>query len=196
MTWHASKRYRSAERVPHIMLASLLGAATPMVSALAGAGAGQQQQRSALRCPSPAGGLAPCAGALMPSGSSSSSSFMRGAGVPGRGPRRCGRSRGGVTSTRALFGALEKMLKGEPGERTRQQYQNQVAAVNSFAPAVASLSDEELRGKTAEFKSRLAGGATLEQLLPEAFAVRGDALCVLRHALWQPRRVRQGCREG
>ena len=154
-----------------------MGAATPMASALAGAGAGMQQQRSALRCPSPAGGLAPCAGALMPSGSSSSSSsFMRGAGVPARGPRRCGRSRSGVTSTRALFGALEKMLKGEPGERTRQQYQNQVAAVNSFAPAVASLSDEELRGKTAEFKSRLAGGATLEQLLPEAFAVRGDAV--------------------
>ena len=110
---------------------------------------------------------------------------MRGVGVPGRGPRRCGRSRGGVTSTRALFGALEKMIKGEPGERTRQQYQNQVAAVNSFAPAVAALSDEQLRGKTAEFKGRLAGGATLEQLLPEAFAVRVATLCALCLVLWR-----------
>ena len=163
-------------------MASLLGAAPPMASALAGAGL--QQQRSALRCPSPA--LAPCAGASLPSSSSSSgSSFMRGVGVPGRGPRRCGRSRGGVTSTRALFGALEKMIKGEPGERTRQQYQNQVAAVNSFAPAVAALSDEQLRGKTAEFKGRLAGGATLEQLLPEAFAVRVATLCALCLVLWR-----------
>lgn len=77
-----------------------------------------------------------------------------------------------------MFANLEKMLKGEPGERTRQQYQSQVAAVNSFAPAVAALSDEQLRAKTQEFRTRLAGGAKLDQVLPEAFAVRAHSLAL------------------
>jgi preprotein translocase subunit SecA len=53
-----------------------------------------------------------------------------------------------------------------------------VAAVNSFAPAVAALSDEQLRAKTQEFRTRLAGGATLDQVLPEAFAVRAHSLAL------------------
>jgi hypothetical protein len=72
----------------------------------------------------------------------------------------------------SLFGALEKLLKGDPSARTQQQYAPQVAAVNAFAPACAALSDDELKVKTAEFRDRLAGGATLDSLLPEAFAVR------------------------
>ncbi|CAN2214072.1 SecA Preprotein translocase subunit SecA (ATPase, RNA helicase) [Candidatus Nanopelagicaceae bacterium] len=50
-----------------------------------------------------------------------------------------------------------------------------VDQVNSFEPATTALSDEALRGKTSEFKTRLASGETLDGLLPEAFAVVREA---------------------
>jgi hypothetical protein len=83
--------------------------------------------------------------------------------------------RRGAVRVSSMFGALERLLKGDPSDRTRQAYASQVAAVNSFAPAMGRLTDDELRAKTDEFKARLAAGATLEQLLPEAFAVRRSA---------------------
>ncbi len=50
-----------------------------------------------------------------------------------------------------------------------------VDQVNAFEPAVSPLTDEALRAKTAEFKSRFAAGETLDDLLPEAFAVIREA---------------------
>ena len=50
-----------------------------------------------------------------------------------------------------------------------------VDQVNAFEPAISPLSDEALRAKTAEFKSRFAGGESLDDLLPEAFAVIREA---------------------
>jgi preprotein translocase subunit SecA len=50
-----------------------------------------------------------------------------------------------------------------------------VPAINALEPAMQALSDADLKGKTAEFKGRLAKGETLEQLLPEAFAVVREA---------------------
>ena len=50
-----------------------------------------------------------------------------------------------------------------------------VEKIESLRPAMQALSDEELRGKTREFKNRLAEGATLDDLLPEAFAVVREA---------------------
>ena len=50
-----------------------------------------------------------------------------------------------------------------------------VDKIESLRPAMQALSDEELRGKTREFKNRLAEGATLDDLLPEAFAVVREA---------------------
>ena len=50
-----------------------------------------------------------------------------------------------------------------------------VQAVNAFEEQMVALSDEQLRAKTAEFKARLAKGETLDQLLPEAFAVCREA---------------------
>ncbi len=53
--------------------------------------------------------------------------------------------------------------------------------VEALAPTMAALSDEELRGKTKEYKERLANGATLDDLLPEAYAtVREAAKRVLK----------------
>src|SRR5512139_2908431 len=46
-----------------------------------------------------------------------------------------------------------------------------VDKINSFESIVSSLSDEQLKDKTSEFKSRLAAGETLDDILPEAFAV-------------------------
>src|SRR5688500_4027263 len=51
--------------------------------------------------------------------------------------------------------------------------------INSYFEEYHSLSEEELRGKTAEFKKRLEEGETLDDLLPEAFAVIKEAC--LRH---------------
>lgn len=50
----------------------------------------------------------------------------------------------------------------------------QVDQINTMEPALQKLSDEELRAKTGEFKARLSQGETLEDLLPEAFAVRSS----------------------
>jgi hypothetical protein len=63
-----------------------------------------------------------------------------------------------------------------------------VDQINVLEPQMQALSDEELRAKTVEFKRRVAGGESLEAILPEAFAVRrregggGAALRALRKA--------------
>ena len=50
-----------------------------------------------------------------------------------------------------------------------------VAKINSLEEGISKLTDEELRGKTKEFKDRFANGETLDNLLPEAFAVVREA---------------------
>lgn len=50
-----------------------------------------------------------------------------------------------------------------------------VQVVNSFEEQMVALTDEQLRAKTEEFKARIAKGETLDQLLPEAFAVCREA---------------------
>lgn len=64
---------------------------------------------------------------------------------------------------------------GDPAEKTRQQYADRVAAVNKLEPAMQELSDDDLRAKTKELKARVAGGASLDDVLPEAFAVVREA---------------------
>jgi preprotein translocase subunit SecA len=60
---------------------------------------------------------------------------------------------------------------GTGAERDIQRLTPLVDQVNSFGAAIGALSNDQLRGKTAEFKERLSKGATLDELLPEAFAV-------------------------
>jgi preprotein translocase subunit SecA len=72
------------------------------------------------------------------------------------------------------FNFLSRIF-GSQNERTIKRLRPMVDQINSHEPAIAALSDEALRGKTAEFKQRLAGGETLDQLLPEAFAVVREA---------------------
>jgi preprotein translocase subunit SecA len=60
---------------------------------------------------------------------------------------------------------------GSRNDRLVKQYMQKVGAINAFEPAMEKLSDSELAGKTAEFKSRITTGESLDKLLPEAFAV-------------------------
>ena len=64
---------------------------------------------------------------------------------------------------------------GSRNERLLKQYGQQVRTINALEPTIAALSDEDLREKTQELKKRVADGATLEDVLPEAFAVVREA---------------------
>ncbi|HLO03623.1 MAG TPA: preprotein translocase subunit SecA [Symbiobacteriaceae bacterium] len=60
-------------------------------------------------------------------------------------------------------------------ERVVNRHRKTVAQINALEPQIQRLSDAELSHKTVEFRERLAKGETLEQLLPEAFAVVREA---------------------
>ncbi|HSD60130.1 MAG TPA: DEAD/DEAH box helicase, partial [Burkholderiales bacterium] len=68
-----------------------------------------------------------------------------------------------------------KKIFGSRNERLLKQYGAAVRRVNDLEPDISGLSDEELRAKTGEFRARLAAGAALDDLLPEAFAVVREA---------------------
>lgn len=59
--------------------------------------------------------------------------------------------------------------------REIRKYQKRVVLINSFESAIQALGDDELRGKTAEFRERSERGESLDDLLPEAFAVVREA---------------------
>lgn len=67
--------------------------------------------------------------------------------------------------------ALLKKIFGTKNEREMKRLWPMVDRINALEPQTASLSDEQLRAKTPEFRSRLEGGETLDDLLPEAFAM-------------------------
>ena len=64
---------------------------------------------------------------------------------------------------------------GSRNDRLIKQYRRKVAAINKLEPEMKALSDDQLKAKTAEFRQRLADGASLDSLLPEAFAVVREA---------------------
>ena len=73
-----------------------------------------------------------------------------------------------------ITGLLKKIF-GSRNDRLLRQYRHAVRAINALEPGIEKLSDDALKAKTAEFKQRFAGGETLDQLLPEAFAVVREA---------------------
>jgi preprotein translocase subunit SecA len=70
-----------------------------------------------------------------------------------------------------MLGRIVKGLFGSKNERELKRLDPLVQQINELEPGLQALSDEELRAKTDEFRARFAGGETLEDLLPEAFAV-------------------------
>ncbi len=69
-----------------------------------------------------------------------------------------------------MFGFLKKIF-GTAQDRLLRKYSKIVEKVNAFDEKYKSLSDDELRNKTAEFRERFEKGETLDDLLPEAYAV-------------------------
>ncbi|MGZ4378471.1 MAG: preprotein translocase subunit SecA [Gaiellaceae bacterium] len=72
------------------------------------------------------------------------------------------------------LGSFEKILRVGEGRRMKRLAE-QAAYITSIEPEFSELSDDELRGKTAEFRERLENGETLEELLFEAFAAVREA---------------------
>ena len=74
-----------------------------------------------------------------------------------------------------MIGALLKKIIGTKNDRIIKEISVVLEEVNRLEPAMTALADDELRAKTPEFKERLRGGASLDDLLPEAFAVAREA---------------------
>ena len=73
-----------------------------------------------------------------------------------------------------IRGLLKKFI-GSKNERDLKRLQPLVEQINALEPEFEKLTDEQLPGKTSEFRQRLESGETLEQLLPEAFATVREA---------------------
>jgi len=64
---------------------------------------------------------------------------------------------------------------GSRNQRLLKTYGRNVERINALEPAISALPDEALRAKTQDFRNRFAAGETLDDLLPEAFAVVREA---------------------
>ncbi|ARU61113.1 preprotein translocase subunit SecA [Tumebacillus avium] len=73
-----------------------------------------------------------------------------------------------------MLGLLKKIV-GDSNEREIKKLSKLVQRINLLEPDVERLSDDELRGKTFEFKERFTRGESLDDMLPEAFAVVREA---------------------
>ncbi|MFW5708934.1 MAG: preprotein translocase subunit SecA [Chloroflexota bacterium] len=70
-----------------------------------------------------------------------------------------------------MLKSLVKMVVGDPMERALSKYRERAEEINTLEPEIQKLSDTALAAKTDEFKKRLSDGETLDDILPEAFAV-------------------------
>src|SRR3954465_6262187 len=75
----------------------------------------------------------------------------------------------------AVIETLLAKVVGTQNERELKRLRPVVAAINALEPTIQALSDDQLRGKTPEFRERIAKGETLDDLLVEAFAVVREA---------------------
>ena len=74
-----------------------------------------------------------------------------------------------------MFATLAKSVFGSSNDRYVAKLRRTVEAINGFEPTISALTDVELRNQTATFRQRLEGGASLDDLLPEAFATVREA---------------------
>src|SRR6266852_952271 len=74
-----------------------------------------------------------------------------------------------------MLDTLLAKVVGTQNDRELKRLRPVVTEVNAFEPAIKALSDDQLRGKTTELRQRFANGETLDDLLPEAFAVVREA---------------------
>ena len=79
-----------------------------------------------------------------------------------------------------MIGQLLTNVIGTQNEREIKRLRPSVAEINALEPTIQPLSDDQLRAKTAEFRQRIADGASVDDLLPEAFAacsICGTSTC-------------------
>jgi preprotein translocase subunit SecA len=81
-----------------------------------------------------------------------------------------------------VFGFIKKLI-GTHNDREIKRIQGHVEAVNALENEIKALSDDQLKAKTPQLKDKLANGSTLEEILPEAFAV-------VREASWRTLEMR------
>jgi preprotein translocase subunit SecA len=74
-----------------------------------------------------------------------------------------------------MFGGLAKTIFGSANDRYVRSLQKIVDKINGFEPTISAMTDDELRGQTEIFRKRLADGADLDDLIPEAFATVREA---------------------
>ena len=89
-----------------------------------------------------------------------------------------------AASSKSLAQRLVQAVFGSRNDRLLKRMRKSVEAINQLEPGLQSLSDDELRAKTTEFRSRYQNGETLDDLLPEAFAVvreTGKRVLGMRH---------------
>ena len=70
-----------------------------------------------------------------------------------------------------MVNLLLKKIFGTKTERELKRIQPLVEQINAIEHSLSGLSEDELRSKTDEFRSRISSGDTLDEVLPEAFAV-------------------------
>jgi len=83
-----------------------------------------------------------------------------------------------------MFNRILTRVFGSRNDRLIKRYNKSVQRINALEPATSALSDEALRARTVEFKERLTKGESLDDLLPEAFAVvreAGKRVLSMRH---------------
>ena len=74
-----------------------------------------------------------------------------------------------------MITAVVKKVFGSKNDRELKRMRKVVAKVNALEEGLTTLDDASLAAKTSEFKQRLSSGETLDQILPEAFAVCREA---------------------
>ncbi|MBV9811890.1 MAG: preprotein translocase subunit SecA, partial [Acetobacteraceae bacterium] len=74
-----------------------------------------------------------------------------------------------------MLNSLARAIFGTANDRSLKAYQRRVPQINALEAELTALTDEELAAKTPQFRQRLAAGETLDDLLPEAFAVVREA---------------------
>ena len=74
-----------------------------------------------------------------------------------------------------MFGKVTKKLFGSRNDRLVKAYLKITTSINDFEKQLAELTDQQIQSKTTEFRERLKQGATLDEILPEAFATVREA---------------------
>src|SRR3989454_7519695 len=74
-----------------------------------------------------------------------------------------------------LIDAILRKIVGTKNERELRRLQPRVAAINELEPRISALTDDQIQTRTSELKERLTAGGSMDDVLPEAFALCREA---------------------